>query len=73
MFPKTNTYVKSYDGQPKCMSFLIQDDDLLEKNFTLSDKVSTDKNWIELNSKPVYNKEFLKTNKMFHGNDAILV
>ena len=73
MFPKTNTYVKSYDGQPKWISFLIQDDDLLEKNFTLSDKVSTDKNWIELNSKPVYNKEFLKTNKMFHGNDAILV
>ena len=44
MFPKTNTYVKSYDGQPKWISFLIQDDDLLERNFTLSDKVSTDKN-----------------------------
>ena len=31
MFPKTNTYVKRYDGQPKWMYFLIQDDDLLEK------------------------------------------
>ena len=28
MLPKTSTYVKSYDGQTKCMYFLIEDDDL---------------------------------------------
>ena len=31
MLPKTSTYVKSYDGQTKCMYFFIEDDDLLEK------------------------------------------
>ena len=31
MLPKTSTYVKSYDGQTKCMYFLIEDDYLLEK------------------------------------------
>ena len=31
ILPKTNAYVKSYDGQTKWMYFLIEDDDLLEK------------------------------------------
>ena len=31
MFPKTSTYVKSYDGQITWMYFLIEDDDLLEE------------------------------------------
>ena len=30
MLPKTSVYVKSYDGQTKWMSFLIEDGDLLE-------------------------------------------
>ena len=28
MLPKTNVYIKSYDGQTKWMCFLIKDDDL---------------------------------------------
>ena len=32
--PKTNAYVKSYDGQTKWMYFLIGNDELLEKNDT---------------------------------------
>ena len=42
MLPKTTAYVKSYDGQAKWMYFLIEDDDLLEKYNTISDKVSAD-------------------------------
>ena len=39
---KTSTYVRSYDGQTKWMYFFIEDDDLLEKNITIWDKVSAD-------------------------------
>ena len=42
MFPKTSTYVKSYDGKTKWMYFLIEDDDLLEKYNTICNKVSAD-------------------------------
>ena len=42
MLLKTNTYVKSYDGQTKWMYFLIEDDDLLEKYNTISDRVNAD-------------------------------
>ena len=31
MLLKTSTYVKSYDGQTKCMCFLIENDESLEK------------------------------------------
>ena len=40
MLPKTSTYVKNYDGQTKWMYFLIEDEDLLEKHYTIWDKVS---------------------------------
>ena len=30
--PKTGTYVKSYDGETKCMSFLIRDYNLMKKH-----------------------------------------
>ena len=39
MFPKTSAYVKIYDGQTKCMYFLIEDDDLWENYNTIWDKV----------------------------------
>ena len=42
MLPKTSTYVKIYDGQTKWMYFLIEDDELLEKQNTIWDKVSHD-------------------------------
>ena len=42
MLPKSNSYVKCYDGQTKWMCFLIEDDDLLEKHNTHWDKVSAD-------------------------------
>ena len=45
MIPKASAYVKSYDGQTKWIYFLIEDDELLEKNNTIWDKVSTDINF----------------------------
>ena len=59
ILPKTSAYVKSYDGQTKWMTFLIKDDELLEKLDTTSDKVSADVKK-EFDSEPVYNKFFLK-------------
>ena len=46
------------------MYFLIKDDDLLEKCNTIWDKVGADIKR-EFNSKPVYNKIFLKTKIKF--------
>ena len=61
MLPKSNAYVKCYDGQTKWMCFLIEDDDLLEKHNTNWDKVSADIYIKKTDSESVYNKEFLKT------------
>ena len=62
MLPKIRAYVKSYGEQTKWMYFLIEDDDLLEKQNTIWDNVSADLKK-EFDSDPVYNKEFLKTKK----------
>ena len=53
MLPKVSAYVKGYE-QTKQMSFLIEDDDLLEKYNTIWDKVSA---YIkkEFDSELVYN------------------
>ena len=69
MLLKISAYVKSYDGQTKWMYFLIEDDDLLEKNNTIWDKVSTGINK-EFDSEPVYNKNFLKTKTKSHGDEV---
>ena len=61
-------YVKSYDGQTKWMYFLIEDDDLLKKYNTISDKVGADTK-TEFDSEPVYNKDFLKSKIKSHGNE----
>ena len=42
MLPKTNAYVKSYDGQTKWMYFLIEDNGLLEKCNTIWNNFSDD-------------------------------
>ena len=69
MLPKTTAYVKRYDGQTKWMYLLIEDDDLLEKYNTIRDKVSADIRK-EFESKPVYNKEFLKNKIKSHGDEV---
>ena len=69
ILPKRSTYVKSYDGQTKWVYFFIEDDDLLKKYNTIWNKVSADIAK-EFNSKPVYNKEFLKAKIKSHGNEV---
>ena len=49
--------------------FFIEDDDLLEKYNTISDKVSADVKK-EFDSKLVYNKNFLKTKIKSYDDEA---
>ena len=49
------------------MYFLIKNDDLLEKYNTIWDKVSADIKK-EIDSEPVYNKNFLKTKTESDGD-----
>ena len=51
------------------MYFLIENDGLLEKYNTISDKVSADIK-TEFDSKPVYNKKFSKTKIKSHGDEV---
>ena len=69
MLPKTSAHVKSYNGQPKWMYFLIEDDELLEKYNTIWDKVNADIKK-EFDSKPVYNKNFSKTKIKSYGDEV---
>ena len=69
MLPNTTAYVKSYDGQTKWMDFLIEDDELSERYNTIWDKVSADIKK-EFDSKPAYNKGFLKTKIKSHGDEV---
>ena len=62
MLPKINTYVKIYDKQTKWMYFFIEDVDLLGKYNTIWNKVSASIKK-EFDSKPFYNKNFLKKKK----------
>ena len=66
MLPNTRAYVKSFDGETKWMYFLTENDDLLEKYNAIWDKISADIKK-EFDSKPVYNKSFLKAKIKLHG------
>ena len=68
MIPKTCAFVKSYVGQTKWMYFLIEDDDLLEKNNTILDKFSADVKK-EFDSRSVYNEKFLKTKIKYYVDE----
>ena len=69
IFLKTSTYVKSYDDETKWMYILIADDESLEKYNKTWNKVSTSIKK-ELNSKPIYNKKFLKTKIKSNSDEA---
>ena len=69
MLTEASVYVKIYDGKIKWMYFLIEDDDLLEKDNTIWDKESADIKK-EFDSKPVYNKNYLKTKIKSHGDEV---
>ena len=71
MLPKTNAYLKSCDGQTKRMLlfFLFEDEDLSEKYNTIWDIVSADIEK-EFDSKPIYEKNYLKTKIKSHGDEV---
>ena len=69
MLPKTSACVKSYDGETKWTYFLIENDDLLKKYNDIWNKVSNSIK-IELDCKPIYNREFLKTKIRSYGDEA---
>ena len=68
MLPKISASVKIYDGESKWMYSLIEDDKLVKKYNSIWDKVSADIKK-EFDTKPVYNKTFLKTKIKFHGDE----
>ena len=59
--PKITAYRKDFD-ETKFMSFLIKDDELLEKYNEIWEKVK-DSLKIEFDIKPVYNKKYLRAKK----------
>ena len=59
MLPKISGYVKIYDGQTKWMYFLIENDDKVTSYIKK-----------EFDSKPVYNKIFLKTKIKSYGDEV---
>ena len=69
MLTEASVYVKISDGKIKWMYFLIEDDDLLEKDNTIWDKEIADIKK-EFDSKPVYNKNYLKTKIKSHGDEV---
>ena len=69
MLTEASVYVKISDGKIKWMYFLIEDDDLLEKDNTIWDKETADMKK-EFDSKPVYNKNYLKTKIKSHGDEV---
>ena len=54
----------------KWVYFFLEDDNLLQKYNTISDKVSVDKEKKEFDSESVYNKELLKTKIKPHDNEV---
>lgn len=69
MFPKTGPYEKDYNGEKTQLYFLIKDNDLLNKCNTVWNKFSADAK-MELKSEPVYNKNYLKTQRTFYGYET---
>ena len=60
MLTKMSVYAKSYDGETKCMQFLIKDDELFKKYNDIWNKVSNNIEK-EFDSEPIYNNKYLKT------------
>ena len=70
MLPKTSVYVKSYDGETKCMQFSIKGDKLFKKRNEIWNKVSNNIEK-EFDSEPIYNNKYLKTKiKSYSDEDA---
>ena len=69
MLPKTSVYVKSYDGETKCMQFSIKGDKLFKKHIEIWNKVSNNIEK-EFDSELIYNNKYLKTEIKSYGDEA---
>ena len=66
MLPKMSGYIKNFN-EPKYMSFLVKEDELLKTYNKILNKVSISIKK-EFDSEPVYNEKFLKTKiKSYEG------
>ena len=69
ILPNTSAYIKSYDTKTKWMSFFIKDEESSKICDNIWNKVSNSmKN--KSDSKPLYNKEFLKAKIKSYGDEA---
>ena len=59
ILPKVNAYIKYSENGGKNMSFVIKDDDVLDKYNRIWDKIKETLN-IKFHSMPVYDKKYIK-------------
>ena len=65
--PQMNGYMKYFESGGKIISFIIKDDDVLDKYIEVRDKIETDLN-IKFHSMPVYDEKYIKAKvREFHG------
>ena len=67
VLPQMSGYIKYFENGGKNMSFVIKDDDVLDKYNEIWDKIKMDLN-IKLHSMPVHDKKYLKAKvREFNG------
>ena len=59
MLPQMSGYIKHFENNGKNMSFMVKDDDVLDKYNELWDKIKEKLN-MKFHSMPVYNETFIK-------------
>ena len=67
ILPQMNTYIKCFKNSGKNMSFIIKDDDILDKYNEIWDKIKETLN-IKFHSMPVYDEKYIKAKvRQFNG------
>ena len=59
ILPQISGYIKYFENSGKNMSFMVKDDNLLDKYNKILDKIKNKLN-IKFHSKPVYDEKYLK-------------
>ena len=69
ILPQMRRYIKYFENGGKNMSFVIKDDDVLDKYYEIWDKIKMDLN-IKFRGMPVYDEKYIK-GKVRKLNDVI--
>ena len=69
ILPQMRRYIKHFENGGKNMSFVIKDDDVLDKYYEIWGKIKTDLN-IKFRGMPVYDEKYIK-GKVRKLNDVI--